>query len=85
MLVLSRKNQDSVVVGGTNGYEEMVRVTVLGIRGGTVRLGFEAADGIPIHRAEIWDRISAERQLPKQLSDAEQPRERLPIAIEACK
>jgi carbon storage regulator len=78
MLVLSRKNQDSVVVGGTNGYEEMVRVTVLGIRGGTVRLGFEAGDEVPIHRAEIWDRISAERQLPKQLSDAEQPREPAP-------
>jgi carbon storage regulator len=45
----------------------MVRVTVLGIRGGSVRLGFEADDGIPIHRAEIWDRISAGRQVPRQL------------------
>ena len=59
MLVLSRKNNESVVVGGPTGIEPLLKVTVLGIRGGCVRLGFEADDGVPVHRAEIWDRIRA--------------------------
>src|SRR5262249_59711413 len=58
MLVLSRKRQESVVVGGTAGYARLLTVTVLEIRGGTVRLGFEAAT-VPVHRWEIWERINA--------------------------
>jgi hypothetical protein len=42
MLVLSRKCQESVVVGGTAGHARLLTVTVLEIRGATVRLGFEA-------------------------------------------
>lgn len=80
MLVLSRKNQESVVVSGMSGDEQVVRVTVLGIRGSTVKLGFEADDGIPIHRAEIWDRISGERQTPNRMQGIEQPRERAPYS-----
>ncbi len=30
MLVLTRKSQESVVVGGTEGFERMLKVTVLG-------------------------------------------------------
>ena len=33
MLVLSRKNQESVVVGGTDGFHRLMKVTVLGIQG----------------------------------------------------
>jgi carbon storage regulator CsrA len=58
MLVLSRKCQESVVVGGTAGYARLFTVTVLEIRGATVRLGFEAAATIPVHRSEIWARIN---------------------------
>ena len=29
MLVLSRKNQESVVVGGSGGFERVLKVTVL--------------------------------------------------------
>ena len=57
MLVLSRKSQESVVVGGSAGFERMLKVTVLEIRGTYVRLGFEADDGIPIHRSEVWEQI----------------------------
>jgi carbon storage regulator CsrA len=59
MLVLSRKNQQSVVVGGSEGFERMVVVTVLGIRGENVRLGFEVDAAIPVHRLEVWERIRA--------------------------
>ena len=60
MLVLSRKNQESVVIGGADGLHRLLKVTVLGIRGASVKLGFEVDASIPVHRAEVWDRIRAE-------------------------
>jgi carbon storage regulator CsrA len=60
MLVLSRKSQESVVVGGPGGCERLLKVTVLEIRSGLVRLGFEAESDIAIHRWEVWERIRAE-------------------------
>ena len=59
MLVLTRKNQESVVVGRSNGVERLLKNTVLQIRNGTVRLGFEAGDDFPVHRWEVWERIRA--------------------------
>jgi carbon storage regulator len=59
MLVLSRKSRESVVVGGTDGVEPTLKLTVLDIRGGKVRLGFEADAGVPVHRWEVWERIRA--------------------------
>jgi len=32
---------------------------VLEIRGGKVRLGFEADADVPVHRWEVWERIRA--------------------------
>ncbi len=58
MLVLSRKSQESVVVGGPDGHERILKVTVLEIRGTTVRLGFEAESDVAVHRSEVWERIS---------------------------
>ena len=59
MLVLSRKNQETVVVGGADGGAPLLTVTVLEISHGKVRLGFEAAVTIPVHRWEVWQRIRA--------------------------
>ncbi len=57
MLVLSRKSQESVVVGGSDGFHRLLKVKVLGIKGGRVRLGFEVDPNIPVHRSEVWERI----------------------------
>ena len=59
MLVLSRKSQESVVVGGTHGFEHLLKVTVLEINGHSVRLGFEVDAKVPVHRWEVWQRIRA--------------------------
>ena len=59
MLVLSRKHEQSVVVGGFEGQEPLVKVTVLEICGTRVKLGFEVKKDIPIHRWEVWERIHA--------------------------
>ena len=57
MLVLSRKNRESVVVGGADGFHRLLKVTVLEIQGGNVRLGFEVDPDVPVHRSEVWERI----------------------------
>ena len=59
MLVLSRKSQESVVVGGTGGVEGKMLVTVLEIRGGKVRPGFEVDSDVPVHSEEVSERIRA--------------------------
>jgi carbon storage regulator len=64
MLVLSRRSQETVVVGGTDGLDRLVTVTVLEIAAGKVRLGFDAPAAIPVHRGEVWDRILSARPPP---------------------
>jgi carbon storage regulator len=59
MLVLSRKNRESVVVGGSGGFDRLLKVTVLAIQGAKVKLGFEVDGDIPVHRSEVWQRIQA--------------------------
>jgi carbon storage regulator CsrA len=57
MLVLTRKNQESVMVGGSVGFERVVKVTVLDIQRGKVRLGFEVDAEVPVHRSEVWEQM----------------------------
>lgn len=57
MLVLTRKNQQSVVVGNSNGVDRLLKVTVLEIRAGRVRLGFDVPAEVPVHRFEVWERL----------------------------
>jgi len=59
MLVLSRKPEESVVIGRAQTLEQVLRITVLGIRGDKVRLGFEASTDFLVHRWEVWERIRA--------------------------
>jgi carbon storage regulator CsrA len=60
MLVLSRKNNESVVVGGPGPLEQLLRVTVLEIKNDRLRRGFEADAGMPVHRWEVCERIRAD-------------------------
>jgi carbon storage regulator len=62
MLVLSRKSREAVVIGGSDGFHRLLKVTVLDIQGTKVKLGFEADADVPVHRAEVWERIKAEGQ-----------------------
>jgi carbon storage regulator CsrA len=64
MLVLSRKLSESVMVGGSDGGPGVCKVTVLEIRGGRVRLGFDVDSNVPVHRTEIWTKIQAELYAP---------------------
>jgi carbon storage regulator len=64
MLVLSRKNRESVVIGGTGRFHRPYKVTVLEIRGANVKLGFDVDPEVPVHRAEVWEKIVAEAEPP---------------------
>jgi len=57
MLVLSRKKEESIVVEGTSIFGRVLKVTVLEIGNGHVKLGIEANEDVPIHRSEMWERI----------------------------
>ena len=61
MLVVSRKRQQSVVVGHQDGVHRLLKVTVLEIAGGRVKLGFEVNGDVPVHRLEVWERINGNR------------------------
>ena len=54
MLVLSRKAEESMFIG------DDIKITVLDIRGGQVRIGITAPQDIKIHREEVYDRINKE-------------------------
>jgi carbon storage regulator len=51
MLVLSRKRNESIVIG------DDVTVTVVDIRGDKIRLGITAPKFVPVHRQEVYDAI----------------------------
>jgi carbon storage regulator CsrA len=67
MLVLSRKRSESIVIGRNEDVQRLLTVTVLEIRGKTVKLGFEANIAVPIRRSEVCERIRSRAQKDLQL------------------
>jgi len=74
MLVLSRKSRESVVVGGSDGFHRLLKITVLGIKGTNVKLGFEVDAEVPVHRWEVWEQINAAGRSFDVQQDCEEPR-----------
>lgn len=66
MLVLSRKKDQSVVLK-IDG--EIVRVSVLAVDGGKVRLGIDAPESVTIHRDEVWRRLQEFRPDSSPVAD----------------
>ncbi|MCS6896891.1 MAG: carbon storage regulator CsrA [Nitrospira sp.] len=60
MLVLTRRRGEGVAIGPD------IRVIVLGMRDGQVRLGIEAPQHIKVHRDEVYARILRENRLAAQ-------------------
>ena len=56
MLVLTRRAGERLVIG------DDIVVTICGVRGDQVRLGFTAPDEVTVYRKEIYDRIKTELQ-----------------------
>jgi carbon storage regulator CsrA len=62
MLIVSRRNRESVVIGGADGFHRLFKVTVLGIQGRNVKLGFEVDPGVPVCRSEACEAIGVNGQ-----------------------
>lgn len=56
MLVLSRKRNESIIIG------DNIKIVVIEIRGDKVRLGIEAPKEIPVHRLEVYLAIKRKAQ-----------------------
>lgn len=57
MLVLSRKKGEAIVIG-----DGSIRIVVIEIREGKVRLGFQAPPEVTVHRQEVYDAIKKQEK-----------------------
>jgi len=60
MLVLTRKIGEPIAIG------DQIKVVVVSVKSGQVRIGIEAPQGIQIYREEIYQRIQEENRRAAQ-------------------
>ena len=60
MLVLTRRLNQSILIGDPRKPEECIEVTGIEVRGDQVRIGTKASRDVVVHRREIYDEIAAE-------------------------
>ncbi|MCL4510621.1 MAG: carbon storage regulator CsrA [Bacteroidetes bacterium] len=65
MLVLTRKLGEVIKIG------DKIKVVVVSVEGGSVKLGVEAPEEIPVHREEIYQKIAAENKAASAQLDRE--------------
>ena len=57
MLSLKRNIHESIYIG------DDVKIIIIGIQDGQVKLGIEAPKEIPVHREEIYDKIQLQDEI----------------------
>lgn len=56
MLVLTRKAGEGIIIG------DDIRITVVELKGGGVRIGIDAPREMKVHRQEVYERIKQENK-----------------------
>ena len=56
MLVLTRKTGEGIIIG------DDIKITVIELKGGGVRIGIDAPREMKVHRQEVFDRIKQENK-----------------------
>ena len=56
MLILTRKEGESLRLG------DDIRITVVSVKGGHVRIGVSAPREVPVHREEIYRKIAEDER-----------------------
>ncbi len=70
MLILSRRTDESIVIG------DEVTITILSVKGKQVRIGITAPPDVSVHREEIYQRIQSGEPLETaSKADPESPDE----------
>ena len=54
MLILTRRINEKIYI------DDDVKITIIGVRGGQVRIGIDAPIGYEVHREEIYKKIKQE-------------------------
>lgn len=65
MLVLGRRTGENIRIG------DDIKVIVLEVRGGQIKLGIEAPLHVQVHREEIYERIQRQNQRAAGMSPAD--------------
>ena len=56
MLVLTRKTGEGIIIG------DDIKITIVELKGGGVRVGVDAPRDMKIHRQEVFDKIKQENK-----------------------
>jgi carbon storage regulator len=67
MLILGRKTDEKIVIQGD------IVITILGIEGGSVKLGISAPKEVQIYREEVWQAIQEQTRIAEELAELENP------------
>lgn len=65
MLVLTRKTGEGIIIG------DDIKITVVELKGGGVRIGIDAPREMKVHRQEVYDRIKQENKEAMQWNIAD--------------
>lgn len=60
MLVLTRKTGESINIG------DDIKISIMDIKGRSVRIGIEAPQSMSIHREEVYTKIQEENRLASE-------------------
>lgn len=60
MLILTRRVGEKIIIGNAPIEGDNIIVTVLGMKGGQIRVGINAPKNVSVHRQEIYNRIQSE-------------------------
>jgi len=56
MLVLTRKSGEGILIG------DDIKITVVGMRGNSIRIGIDAPRSQKVHRLEVYERIQEQNR-----------------------
>jgi carbon storage regulator len=59
MLILTRTKNESIMIG------DNIRIEIMDIKGGSIRIGVTAPVEIPVHRLEVYEAIKKEKKCQK--------------------
>ncbi|MFC1572844.1 carbon storage regulator CsrA [Candidatus Eisenbacteria bacterium] len=62
MLILTRKLGENIRIG------DRIKITILDVKGGQVKLGIDAPPHVAVHREEIYERIREENRRASAVS-----------------